>query len=120
MSTGNEIPWRGEFAEKVLYAPKTEPGFVAWAAAWEYGDGRVGVCFDEIQNVPDPAHVPPKLEYAEAAGVPGSYESVEAGSAALTRFRVYMASKDGRNFSETGRCRRGKVPFARLGFRMAA
>lgn len=116
MSTGKEIPWRGEFAEKVLYAPKTEPGFVAWAAAWEYGDGRVGVCFDEIQNVPDPAHVPPKLEYAEAAGVPVSYESVEAGSAALTRFRVYMASKDGRNFSETGRCRREEGSFCTIGF----
>ena len=50
------------------------------------------------------------------AGVPVSYESVEVGSAALTRFRVYMASKDGRNFSETGRCRREEGSFCTIGF----
>lgn len=110
------LPWRGEYEEWTVYTPKKEPSFVAWAAAWEYGDGRYGVSFDEIIEEPNPAFDPPKLEYAESAGVPVSYSSVEAGSAQQRAFRVYLCTEDGRHFYETGRCPRSEGTFCTVGF----
>ena len=56
------------------------------------------------------------LEFAEAAGVPVSYCSVEGGSARQRSYRVYMRSVDGVNFTETGRCGRREGSLCNAGF----
>ena len=99
----DSIPWRGDFEQKLVYAPEKRPGFVAWVTAFPYGDGSIGISFDETLEAENPDFIPPRLEFAEAAGVPVSYCSVEGGSARQRSYRVYMRSVDGVNFTETGR-----------------
>ena len=43
----DSIPWRGDFEQKLVYAPEKRPGFVAWVTAFPYGDGSIGISFDE-------------------------------------------------------------------------
>ncbi|WP_418667866.1 sialidase family protein [Allofournierella sp.] len=112
----DKIFWRGEFEQTLVYAPAKRPGFVAWATAFSYGDGSVGLSFDETLEAENPYFTPPRLEYAEAAGVPVSYCSVESGSAHQRSYRVYMRSADGVNFTETGRCPRQEGSFCNVGF----
>lgn len=115
-SSSPSIAWRGAFCETLVYAPQKRPGFVAWAAAFSYGDGSVGLSFDEVLEQENPAFTPVRLEYAEAAGIPVSYGSVEAGSASQRAFRVYMRAPDGVHFTETGRCPRTRGALCNVGF----
>ncbi len=110
------IPYQGGFTQTVAYRPARQPGFVAWAGVFTYEDGTVGVSFDEITPEPDPAFTPPKLEYAEAAGVPVSYCSVEAGDARQRPWRVYLRTADGVHFTRTGRCPRAQGGLCGAGF----
>lgn len=112
----SRVPWQGEFEQRLVYLPKKRPGFVAWATAFPYGDGSVGLSFDETVEEPNPEYVPPRLEFGEAAGVPVSYCSVECGDAGHRSYRVYMRSLDGRHFTETGRCARREGSLCNAGF----
>lgn len=112
----DRVPWRGAFEQTLVYAPEKRPGFVAWVTAFSYEDGSVGISFDETMEAENPGFVPPRLEFAEAAGVPVSYCSVEGGSAQQRSYRVYMRSADGANFTETGRCPRREGSFCNVGF----
>ena len=78
-AVSDRIAWRGEFAQHTVYRPQKRPGFAAWATAFSYGDGTVGLSFDEVVEEENPEYTPPRLELAEAAGVPVSYCSVECG-----------------------------------------
>lgn len=112
----DSIPWRGDFEQKLVYAPEKRPGFVAWVTAFPYGDGSIGISFDETLEAENPDFIPPRLEFAEAAGVLVSYCSVEGGSARQRSYRVYMRSVDGVNFTETGRCGRREGSLCNAGF----
>lgn len=112
----DRFPWCGSFRQQLIYSPEIRPGFTAWAAAFDFGDGSVGLSFDEIITEDDPDFITPRLEYAEAAGVPVSYGSAECGSAQQRRYRVYMRSADGFSFTETGRCARREGSFCNVGF----
>lgn len=102
---------------RTLYMPSRRPGFVAWAAAFEYGDGRLGLSFKETVQERDPDYRPPKLELGEAAGAPVSYCSVECGGAEERSYRVYLLSEDGgKSYRETGRCPLAEGPFCCTGF----
>ena len=63
----DSIPWRGDFEQKLVYAPEKRPGFVAWVTAFPYGDGSIGISFDETLEAENPDFIPPRLEFAEAA-----------------------------------------------------
>ena len=65
----DSIPWRGDFEQKLVYAPEKRPGFVAWVTAFPYGDGSIGISFDETLEAENPDFIPPRLEFAEAAGL---------------------------------------------------
>lgn len=110
------VTWEGSFEQHPVYEPEKKPGFAAWVSAFPYGDGTVGLAFDEIVRMPNPDFKSPKLEYAHAASTPVSYCSVEAGSADQQSFRVYLRSADGISFTETGRCPRSQGAFCNLGF----
>lgn len=68
-AVSDRIAWRGEFAQHTVYRPQQRPGFAAWATAFSYGDGTVGLSFDEVVEEENPEYTPPRLELAEAAGV---------------------------------------------------
>ncbi len=112
----DSIQWRGAFEQEIVYAPKIRPGFVAWATAFPYGDGTIGLSFDETVEGENPDFTAPRLEYAESAGVPVSYCSVEGGSPIQRSYRVYLRSADGVNFTETGRCARKDGSLCNAGF----
>lgn len=110
------VPLLGDYEDHPIYAPTRQPGFVAWATAFSYGDGSFGVSFDEALEQPNPDFVPPRLEFSEAAGVPVSYCSVECGSDRQRSYRVYMKTTDGKTFTETGRCPRREGSLCNVGF----
>lgn len=114
--SNDTITWEGSLTQHTIYTPSQHPGFVAWVAAFDYGDGTVGLSFDERIRQHNPDFQNPKLEYSHAAGAPVSYCSVEAGSADQLAYRVYMRSSDGIHFEETGRCKRSEGSFCNLGF----
>ncbi len=100
-----------------LYWPKERPGFVAWAAAFDYGGGRAGFTFKEIIRQPNPDYLPMTLEYGEGMGVPVSYACAEGGSPDHVAYQVYMASDDaGEHFYETGRTVISENCFCHMGF----
>lgn len=112
----NTLAWEGAFDEHLIYEPEKHPGFVAWISAFDFGDGTVGLAFDERIQMPNPDFKKPRLEYYHCASLPLSYCSVEAGSADQRAFRVYMRSHDGIHFEETGRCDRSQGSFCNMGF----
>lgn len=114
--SNDTVTWEGSFEQHLVYSPEKHPGFVAWVSAFDYGDGTIGLAFDERIEMENPHFINPKLEYAHAASAPVSYCSVEAGSADQQSFRVYLRSADGIHFEETGRCPRGEGAFCNLGF----
>ncbi|MDO5435784.1 MAG: hypothetical protein Q4G19_05395 [Clostridia bacterium] len=110
-----KIQWNGTVRENTVYLPQARPGFAAWSTVFDYGDGRIGLSFDEVLRGRNDAPAP-LLEFGEAAGVPVSYASVECGSRDTVKQRVYMQSADGVHFTETGRCPRDEGSFCHIGF----
>ena len=101
---------------QMIYTPAQRPGFAAWATAFAYGDGRIGLSFKETVRGRDPQYRPPRLELGEAVGAPVSYCSVECGSENECSYRVYLVSSDGgQTFSETGRCLLQEGSFLNMG-----
>lgn len=104
------------FRQYNIYQPLQKPGFVCWATAFTYGDGSIGLAFDEVVQKNDPGYAPPSIAFCEAAGVPVSYCSVECGSSDKYASRVYMRSSDGIHFTETGRTAKRDGSFCNIGF----
>lgn len=105
------FPWQGPFEALPVYVPSVRPGFTAWATVFAYPNGDVGLSFDETVREAHPHLAKTRLEMAEAACVPVSYGSVECGSPDQTAYRVFMRSRDGLRFTETGRCLRAKSAY---------
>lgn len=36
------------FTETPVYYPEVRPGYAAWVVLFEFGDGELGLCLDEI------------------------------------------------------------------------
>ena len=90
---------------RTIYLPPQRPGFAAWTAAFDYGDGRLGLSFKETVREKNTGFRPPRLELGEAIGAPVSYCSVECGGSEEQSYRVYLLSEDGgRSYRESGRC----------------
>jgi hypothetical protein len=102
---------------ETLYVPKNRPGFVAWATAFDCGDGGLGLSFKETLREDNADFPVPALEAVEAMAVPYSYGSVFFGSRDFRSYWVYMRSDDGgRTFRETGRAPLGQGSDVNVGF----
>lgn len=102
---------------RTIYLPPQRPGFAAWTAAFDYGDGRLGLSFKETVREKNTGFRPPRLEPGEAVGAPVSYCSVECGGSEEQSYRVYLLSEDGgRSYRESGRCPLEEGPFCCTGF----
>lgn len=110
---GNMEHWSGDTERFTVYDPGGEHGFSAWVTTFDYPDGSVGISFDEVVEEKN-TRPAPRVEFAEAAGVPVSYCTVECRNSLAETYRVYMRSWDGIHFSETGRCRRNEGNFCQI------
>ena len=96
-----------DFEERAVYYPAVRPGYVGWANTFPYGDGRLGVAFNEIRRGANPRFKPAPLEHVEAMILPYRYLPMFYASADpdLVSEFVYLVSSDqGTTWAPTGRC----------------
>ena len=95
-----------DFEEQVVYYPKKRPGYTAWANLFLFGNGDIGLAFDEVRQAPNPRHIPLSIEFLEASGIAYLYSRTFLPSAHpdLLHERVFMKSTDaGRSWKEIHR-----------------
>ena len=56
------------FEDRVVYYPKIRPGYSAWVKLFQFGNGDIGLSFDEVRREPNPHFNPLLIEFIEAAG----------------------------------------------------
>lgn len=113
-------PFNGTFAQdhqrKILYRPERRPGFTAWTAVFDYGDGRLGLSFKEIVPEENLAFRLPPLELGEVLGSPVSYGGAVCGGQRERSLRVFLLSEDGgASWRESGRAPLEDAPFCCIG-----
>ena len=94
----DSIPWRGDFEQKLVYAPEKRPGFVAWVTAFPYGDGSIGISFDDPLEAETPdfiARAPPAATVHRAA-----LSSVSEPSIRISSFKSPAALSSRAAFNE--------------------
>ena len=95
------------FEETPIYYPENRPGYVAWVGIYDFGNGDLGISFDQIRRRPNPRFVPMSIEWNESSGKPYLYGRtyIPATHPDLLQEGVYLISTDGgRTWEETGRC----------------
>ena len=94
------------FEDRVVYYPKIRPGYSAWVKLFQFGNGDIGLSFDEVRRGPNPHFNPIPIEFIEAAGAPYRFHHNFYSTAHpdLLHESVYMKSSDGgKTWEETGR-----------------
>jgi hypothetical protein len=95
------------FQESALYYPDKRPGYTAWTSLFQFGNGDLGIAFNEIRQGRNAASTPPPLDFVEAMGVPYRYLPVTlpAANPEMLSDYVYLRSSDGgQSWRQTGRC----------------
>ena len=93
--------------EIVVYRPQIRPGYVGWASVFQFGNGDLGIAFNEILRGENPDFHPPTLEYVEAVGIPYSMLNVcepQANRDMISRYVHMKSTDDGRTWTQTGVC----------------
>lgn len=95
------------FKEQEVYHPDVRPGYSAWASLFQFGNGDLGIAFNEIRRGRNPDFNPPPLEFAEAMNI--AYRELPdvlpGCNADLVSEYVNMKSTDGgKSWQQTGRC----------------
>ncbi len=96
-----------DFDERVVYYPKVRPGYTAWASLFQFGNGDLGIAFNEIRRGKNPDFKPPTLEFVEAMALPYRIllDALPAANPNLISEYVNLKSTDGgQTWQETGRC----------------
>lgn len=96
-----------EFRNCAVYSPAKRPGYTAWASLFQFGNGDLGLAFNEIRQGRNAGFTPPTLEFVEAMGLPYQFSPVclPAANPDLVSEYVNLRSSDGgRSWQETGRC----------------
>ena len=92
-----------DFEERVVYYPEQRPGYTAWVNMFLFGNGDIGLTFDEIRRRPNPKFIPISIEFIEASGLPYQFSRtyISSGHPDLLQERVHMKSTDaGRSWQE--------------------
>ena len=105
------------FEDRVVYSPEHHPGYTAWVAAFLYGNGDIGLSFDEIRRQPNPGFTPPSIEFLESADLAYLFSRtyIPTSHPELLQERVYLKSTDGGNTWKEFHRGRGKSGY-RVGF----
>ena len=96
-----------DFQEQSCYYPKHRPGYAAWVSLFHFGDGDLGMAFNEIRRGDNQLFGKPTLEFGHAMCLPYRFNPVVLASMnrELIYEYVYLKSSDeGRSWVETGRC----------------
>jgi hypothetical protein len=96
-----------EFDAREVYYPKKRPGYTAWANLFPFGNGDLGIAFNEIRRGRNPQFEPPSLEFIEAMQLPYRVapDAMPATNQNLINEYVCLKSIDqGVTWHETGRC----------------
>ena len=96
-----------EFKEQAVYYPEVRPGYTAWASLFPFGNGDIGISFNEIRKGKNPGFKAPTLEFVEAMAWPYRLlpDGLPASNPNLLSEYVYLKSTDkGKSWTETGRC----------------
>ena len=95
-----------DFKEQMVYYPEQRPGYAGWANLFLFGNGDIGLTFDEVRRAPNPKFIPPPIEFLEASKMAYLYTQTLIPSAHpnLLHERVYMKSTNaGRSWKEIHR-----------------
>ena len=93
--------------QSIIYYPEVRPGYVGWANLYPFGNGDLGIAFQEIRRGPERPREPVSLEFVESAGFPYSFASaiMPWTTPDMVSEYVHMKSEDnGKTWTQTGRC----------------
>ena len=99
--------WAKDFRENVAYQPEVRPGYTAWVSLFPFGNGDLGLAFNEIRRGPNPVFKPVPLAFFKAMKIPYRYGPTILHSSSRDKINehVYLRSRDnGETWEETGRC----------------
>ena len=94
------------FEDRVVYYPEHRPGYTGWVKLFQFGNGEIGLSFDEVRRGPNPHFSPIAIDFIEAAGAPYRFHHIFYSTAHPNLFHesVYMKSSNGgKTWEETGR-----------------
>ena len=92
-----------DFESREVYYPEHRPGYTAWVALFPFGNGDIGLAFDEVRRAPNPRFIPVSIEFVESCGFAYQFDQVyvSSGHPNLLHERVHMKSPDaGRTWKE--------------------
>ncbi|MHB9124592.1 MAG: sialidase family protein [Armatimonadota bacterium] len=96
-----------EFKKAEVYFPSIRPGYTGWASIYQFGNGDIGIAFEEIRRGTNPNPMRARLEDYNAVGMPYRYGPAlnpNMDKNLLNEY-VYIKSGDGgETWEETGRC----------------
>ena len=108
-----------DFEERAVYYPEVRPGYTAWASLFQFGNGDLGIAFNEIRRGKNPDFNPPPLEFVEAMALPYRIlpDALPAANPNLLSEYVNLKSTDGgKTWQQTGRAPVNSRHFYHLGF----
>ena len=108
-----------DFEACEVYWPEKRPGYTGWASLFQFGNGDLGIAFNEIRRGRNPNYQPPSLDFVEALNFPYRLlpDILPAANPDLLSEYVCMRSADsGKTWEETGRCHVDTRHYWHVGF----
>ena len=96
-----------DFDQRTIYYPQVRPGYAAWANLFQFGNGDLGIAFNELRRGKNADFAPPTLEFTEAVGMPYGMLNVAEPMADPNMISEYVhlrSTDKGETWVETGRC----------------
>ncbi len=96
-----------DFDKRAVYYPKVRPGYTAWASLFKFGNGDLGIAFNEIRRGRNPDFNPPPLEFVEAMAL--QYREIPdvfppCNPDLISEYVNLKSTDNGKSWTETGRC----------------
>ena len=108
-----------DFKQAEIYYPEIRPGYVGWANLFQFGNGELGIAFQEIRQEKNPNAESISLEFFETAGFPYSFSGVIMPWTTPDKVCEYVhlkSSDNGETWTQTGRCAVRKRHYWYAGF----
>ena len=102
-----------------IYYPENRPGYTAWASLFQFGNGDLGVAFNEIRQGKNPDFNAPSLEFVECMVLPYRMSSdiyPLANPDIIFEYVNLKSTDGGKSWEKTGQCTVGSRHFYHIGF----
>ena len=102
-----------------IYYPEIRPGYTGWASLFQFGNGDLGIAFNEIRRGKNHDFQAPTLEFVEAMAVP--YRLLPDGLPTsnpdlLSEYVNFKSTDGGKTWQKTGQCSVNSRHFFHVGF----